>query len=70
MSYPFDAKSYKGPKSNDKVRKVSQAPSAYILFCKEKRSEIQQAYPNASFTEIGKLMGATWNNMGEADRAV
>ena len=54
-------KIFKGLKHNDmKGKKVSQAPSAYILFCKEKRKEIQTAYPTASFTEIGKLMGATW----------
>ena len=50
--------------------KRTQAPSAYITFCVTKRPEVIAANPNASFGELGRMLGAIWNSMSDADKAV
>lgn len=41
--------------------------SAYIIFCKEKRAEIQQRSPTARVTEIVKEMSGIWNKMSKEE---
>jgi len=43
--------------------------SAYIKFSQAKRSEIQQANPGAGFGELGKLIGAAWRGLSDAEKA-
>lgn len=40
--------------------KSTRAPSAYMLFSKAKRAEIKAAHPDADFAEMGRLIGAAW----------
>ena len=48
---------------------VSQrAPSAYLQFCMEIRSAVVAENPNASFSEIGALLGKKWKDLPESDR--
>ena len=50
--------------------KKMQAPSAYIMFCVRKRSEVQQANPNATFGDLGRMLGSIWKSMSESDKEV
>jgi hypothetical protein len=54
----------------NKTKRGPSAPSAYILFCKEKRPEVQTANPTASFGEMGKLLGELWAKMSDAEKLV
>jgi hypothetical protein len=54
----------------EEVVKPKFAPSAYVLFCKEKRAEVQAENKDATFVEMGKLLGAKWTKMNESDKAV
>ena len=56
----------KKPAAKDKVKK---APSAYMLFCKKERAAIVKANPNATFGEVGKLLGAAWGKLSDASKA-
>ena len=44
-------------------------PSAYMLFCKKERPAIVKANPNATFGEVGKLLGAAWGKLSDASKA-
>ena len=50
----------------EKGDKPKRAPSAYIIFCGEKREEVKKANPEATFGELGKLLGGLWSGMDEA----
>jgi len=49
--------------------KVKKTPSAYILFCTDKRLELKMSRPQASFVEMGKLMGHMWTSMDATAKA-
>mmetsp|Transcript_3036 Transcript_3036/g.3207 ORF Transcript_3036/g.3207 Transcript_3036/m.3207 type:complete len:87 (-) Transcript_3036:398-658(-) len=62
-------------KAEGKVKKASKrkdgpkkAPSAYIIFCSDKRPEVRANNPEATFGELGKLLGKIWADMSEADK--
>ena len=59
-------------KKKKKAKKDPNAPkrvtTAYMLFVKEKRSEIVEKNPDASFGEIGKLMGTAFNALNEDEK--
>merc|ERR1712065_102831 len=44
------------------------SPTAYLLFCKEKRSVVQEKNPGVSFTEQGKLLGSMWKSASEDEK--
>jgi hypothetical protein len=50
--------------------KPKRGPSAYIIFSTENRAEVKAANPDATFGELGKLLGAKWGSMTEAEKAV
>ena len=50
--------------------KVKRAPSPYIVFCTENRDKIKAANPSATFGELGKLLGAAWGKMSDAQKKV
>ena len=68
----------KGAKKADKAEgkakadkpKTKRAPSPYIIFCSEKRPELRAAHPNATFGEMGKMLGQMWAQMDEKAKAV
>ncbi len=47
-----------------------QSPSAYMLFCLDKRAELTKEQPNLSFGEIGRTLGQLWNSLSDASRQV
>lgn len=50
--------------------KTKRAPSPYILFCQEKRKELKASHPEATFGEMGKMLGQMWAAMDEKAKAV
>ena len=46
-----------------------QPPSAYITFCTMKRTEVRTIFPDASFGDLGKILGMLWGAMSEESRA-
>lgn len=63
-------KSTRKAKSTDDKPKVKRAPSAYIVFCTEKRSEAKTSNPDASFGELGKILGKMWGQLDEEGKEV
>ena len=53
----------------DKGDKPKRAPSAYMNFCKAERDAVKAANPKASFGELGKLLGAAWAKLSDAEKA-
>ena len=50
-------------------RKIIRRPSTpWIYFCKEKRNEIKEKYPDLKFNEIPKYISAIWKNLSETDK--
>lgn len=39
-------------------------------FCAEKRSELKEKNPEASFAELSKLQAAAWKDLPEEDKSV
>ena len=66
---PKAAKKTTNAKGGDKP-KTKRAPSPYIIFCSEKRPELRAAHPNATFGEMGKMLGQMWAQMDEKAKAV
>ena len=62
-------KALKKQQKEDKP-KVKRAPSPYIVFCTEKRSEAKDANPEATFGMLGKILGQMWGALDEAGKAV
>ena len=42
--------------------------SAFLYFSTYKRSEIKEAYPDATFGEVQKLIAAAWRELSEEDK--
>lgn len=61
-------KATRSPKS--KGDKVKRAPSAYIIFSTEVRPKVKADNPDATFGEMGKLLGAKWAAMTESEKSV
>jgi hypothetical protein len=57
-------------KSTDDKPKVKRAPSAYIVFCTEKRTEAKESNPDASFGELGKILGQMWGQLDDKGKEV
>lgn len=68
------AKAAKGTKrkaTNDgKAPKKARAPTAYVLFSVDARIEIKEANPDATFGEIGALIGKKWSSIDEDEKKV
>ena len=67
---PKAAKAAKAAKKAAKEDKPKRAPSAYIIFSTEKRTEVKAANPEATFGELGKILGQMWASMDEKTKAV
>ena len=46
----------------------SRAPRR-VGVCKKERPAIVKANPNATFGEVGKLLGAAWGKLSDASKA-
>lgn len=57
-------------KGDGKAPKKARAPSAYILFSAETRAEIKSENPDATFGELGALLGQRWKSMDDEDKKV
>ena len=53
-----------------KVERPPQAPSSYILFCKEQRSRIVTENPDADNKAIIRLLGEAWHQLTDAQKSV
>ncbi|KAG0252522.1 Non-histone chromosomal protein 6 [Mortierella polycephala] len=60
------AKNDEPKKRRKKAKKDPNAPknpmSAYLLFCEEWREKVKAQNPDASFGEIGRLLGEKWRS--------
>jgi len=67
-----EPKKGKATKRKAKKEKDPNAPkrplSAFMFFCQDNRPALKQANPNANFSELGKIMGAAWKEVSEADK--
>ena len=43
-------------------------PTAFFLFAKERRSQIQERFPEARVTDIAKILGNEWKNLAVSER--
>ena len=80
VRYEKEMESYTPPKGEGsskkagkgKKKKDKDAPkkglSAYMFFSKDKREEIKKANPDASFGEVGKLVGEAWKKLGDEEK--
>ncbi|EMR08174.1 hypothetical protein PNEG_03347 [Pneumocystis murina B123] len=72
---PKDAKS-RGIKkvSGKRVKKDPDAPkrglSAYMFFAQENRELVKTENPDATFGQIGKILGERWKNLSSKDKQV
>lgn len=42
--------------------------SAFMYFSRDYRSVLKEQHPEASFGELGKLLGSTWRELGSSER--
>ena len=56
--------------TNDTAPKKKRAPTSYILFSTAKRDEIKAANLDASFAEIGALLGQKWKTLSDDEKKV
>ncbi|GAX14828.1 structure-specific recognition protein 1 [Fistulifera solaris] len=61
------------PKKGKKVKKDPNQPkralSAYLFYMTKNRDKLKAEKPDLSFGELGKELGARWNEMSAADKA-
>merc|ERR1719162_1505638 len=66
---PKAAKKVAGGTKAKKVKKgYKGAMGAYMFFVQDKRAEVTSSNPDASFGEIGKLLGAEWRECSAKDK--
>eukprot|EP01036_Dinobryon_divergens_P049529 gene49529-66351_t len=68
---PKAAKANSGKKTVKKASKSDGAkrpPTAYIIFSTERRAEVRAQNPDASFGDIGKLLGKMWADMPDDEK--
>ncbi|CAO3645392.1 unnamed protein product [Mucor hiemalis] len=62
-------------KSDDKKRRSKKDPaapkrglSAYMFFSQDQRATVKTENPDATFGQIGKLLGEKWGKMSDAEK--
>jgi hypothetical protein len=50
--------------------KPKRAPSPYIIFCTEKRPQVKAENPDATFGQLGKILGSMWAALDDKGKAV
>lgn len=43
-------------------------PSAFISFCNKHRRKVRDEHPEASFGEMGKLLGKMWHTLTDSEK--
>lgn len=54
---------------SDTIKKKKPTISAYVLWCKENRSQIQSTYPELDFANLSKKMGEIWHTLPQTEKA-
>jgi hypothetical protein len=49
--------------SLDSSKKIKLPPTAYVIFCREHRSQIKSNNPSAGIAEQGKILGLMWASL-------
>eukprot|EP00026_Physarum_polycephalum_P017666 Phypoly_transcript_18969.p1 GENE.Phypoly_transcript_18969~~Phypoly_transcript_18969.p1 ORF type:complete len:192 (+),score=47.18 Phypoly_transcript_18969:3-578(+) len=65
---PKKAGAKKGTKKAKGEKGPKRPASAYLLFANENRAKVKKANPDATFGELGKLLGEAWSNATAADK--
>lgn len=52
-----------------KMTPTPRTPSAYILFAKQKRSQLKQNNPGITFQDMGRQLGKLWEQASEQEKA-
>lgn len=60
---PFDMPVGKGKKAKKDPNAPKRNMSAFMLYSNAHRNPIKEANPEASFGQIGKLLGESWSNL-------
>ncbi|KAJ2453988.1 Non-histone chromosomal protein 6 [Coemansia sp. RSA 2336] len=55
-------------KAKETAAKPKRALSAYMFFSQAKRNEVKENNPNATFGEIGKLLGEMWGKLTDEQK--
>jgi len=62
------AKKATAGKAKKEKKGYKQASSAYMFFAKENRDKIKKANKDATFGELGKLLGEAWQKASAKDK--
>ena len=60
--------STKAPKKKKDPNAPKKGATAYTIFCNERRAELKEENPDATFSEMSKLLGAEWKAMSDEDK--
>ncbi|KAG5462048.1 MAG: high mobility group box domain-containing protein, partial [Olpidium bornovanus] len=59
-------------KRGSKPKKDPNAPkrnlSAYMFYAQENREKVKAQHPNATFSDMGKILGENWKAMTDAQK--
>lgn len=58
------------PQRTTKGPEQAEPLSPYIIFCSRNREKVKAANPEATFGELGKLLGHMWSNLDAQGRNV
>ncbi|GLB44637.1 putative HMG-box domain containing protein [Lyophyllum shimeji] len=64
----FDSQSRSKAKKDPKAPMVKRALSAYMFFSQDWCERIKAENPDASFGEVGKLLGTKWKELDEEEK--
>ncbi|PWN87179.1 high mobility group box, partial [Acaromyces ingoldii] len=58
----------KASRSKKDAGAPKRALSAYMFFSQDWRERIKQENPQASFGEVGRLLGAKWSSLSDSEK--
>ncbi|GBG64603.1 hypothetical protein CBR_g45660 [Chara braunii] len=66
------ARSRRGRRSGRRKRKRRRGPKRalppYMFFCKQQRKSVIEEHPDASFGDVGKILGQKWRRMSDVEK--
>ena len=66
----YEDKKAQAPEKKEKKESKPIAPSAYMLFSKDKRAEVIAEDPSLTFAQIGTALGKKWAALTDAEKKV
>ena len=60
----------KSRKQNNPFRDITKQRTSFSLFTKDRRAKIAEQNPNASFTDLSKLVSKAWNALTDKEKQV